>query len=160
MKTKLIILLNMVVLSVNTFSQTYELMTVFEDRNNGAHLSYWNEIESPNKTGSHIFSLWGSLKYGDSWLIAHEVEYLKKDAVEMLHFLEAVAEFSEKYKNKDKVVTTISGVKIKSMKHGPYKHTMVFDKENKVSCFFSAKQWANIRDKFVAFCLERNIDVK
>ncbi|MFV0539342.1 MAG: hypothetical protein ACK5M3_18540 [Dysgonomonas sp.] len=160
MKTRLIAFFSMVILSANTFSQTYELVKVFEDKSNQTHLSYWDEIENPNETVSRTFSLWGYQRYDESWIIAYEVEYFKGDAVEMLHFLEVVAEFSEKYKNKDKVVTTISGVKIKSIKHGPYKHTMVFDKENKVCCYFSAKQWANIRDKFVAFCLERNINVK
>lgn len=160
MKTKLIILLSMVILSANTFSQTYELVKVFEDKSNQTHLSYWDEIENPNETVSRTFSLWGYQRYDESWLIAYEVEYFKGDAMEMLRFLEAVAEFSEKYKDKDKVITTISGVKVKTIKQSPFKYTMVFDKENKVCCYFSAKQWGNIRDKFVAFCLEKNIDIK
>jgi hypothetical protein len=78
----------------------------------------------------------------------------------MLHFLEAVADFSDKYKDRDNVVTFISGVKIKSIKKGGFKYTMVFDHENKTCCFFTSKQWGNIRDKFIAFCLQKNIDIK
>ncbi len=161
MKTKLLILFSMVILSTNTFSQTYELESVFEDKKNETYLSYWDEIEKTSENSSQIFSLWGYQKYDESsWLVAYEVEYFKGDAVNMLHFLEAVAVFSDKYENKDKVVTFISGVKIKSIKQGSLKYTMAFDPENKVCCFFTSKQWGNIRDKFIAFCLEKNIDIR
>ncbi|MCD7931512.1 MAG: hypothetical protein LUH15_09215 [Tannerellaceae bacterium] len=136
MKTKSIVFFSMIILSINTFSQTYELVSVFEDKSNHTYLSYWDEIENLTDSTSHIFSLWGYQRYDESWIIGYEVEYFKADAINMLLFLEAVADFSDKYKNKDKIVTYISGVKIKTVKQGAIKYTIVFDSENKVCCFF------------------------
>lgn len=141
------------------FSQVYKLEPVFTDRVQMTYLSYWKQLEGPpGQEKTNTFSLWGYQLYHDSWDTgAYEVAYFKGDAGEMHHFLRAVDAFSEKYENEDKVTTTIAGVRVKTLNQMRFKYTLVFDKDNKVVCKFTRKQWKNILTRFESFCQANQI---
>jgi len=141
------------ILSANLFSQTYKLETVFTDKVSETYLSHWKVLESTNINQVDTFSLWGYQLYFDDWINgAYEVEYFKGNAKEIYKFLKQIIEFSEKYKEEDKVLTHISGVQVKTLKHLSFKFTLVYDKESKVICKFNQKQWTEILAKFVTYC--------
>jgi len=161
MKRKIIIAV-VCILSANIFSQTYKLKTVFTDKVSETYLSHWKVLESANNNDQvDTFSLWGYQLYFDDWVNgAYEVEYFKGNAREIYLFLNKIIEFSEKYKEDDKVLTHISGVQVKTLKWLGFKYTLVYDKECKVLCKFKQKQWAEILGKFVLYCENQKINYK
>ena len=160
MKRKILIAV-VCIISANLFSQTYKLETVFADKVSETYLSHWKVLESTNINQTDTFSLWGYQRYFDDWANgAYEVEYFKGDAKEIYVFLIKIVKFTEKYKEEDKVVTNISGVQVKTLKLFGFKYTFVFDKEHKVVCKFTLKQWTEILAKFVSYCENQKIDYK
>lgn len=148
-------------ISTNLFSQTYKLETVFSDKvlQTQTYLSHWKVLDNDSKVDT--FSLWGYHLYFDDWTAgAYEVEYFKGNAKEMFDFLTKIIEFTNKYKDEDKVLTYISGVQVRTMKQLGFKYTFVFDKERKVACLFNEKQWADMRIKFELYCNKSNINFK
>jgi len=142
----------------NLFSQIYKLETVFEEKATETYLSHWKLLENPNNSVVDTFGLWGYQLYHDSWITGpYEVEYFKGSAKEVFHFLKAINEFTDKYRNEDKVLTFISGVQVKTMKKLGFKYTLVYDTERKVVCKYNQKQWADILDKFVSYCSNQEI---
>lgn len=141
------------------FSQVYKQVTVFSDRSGENFLSYWKPLEGDtSRAGGPVFSLWGYQRYSDSWMSsAYEVEYFKGNAAAMRQFLQAVDAFSEKYEDEDKVVTFIAGVQVKTLNQKWLKYTLVFDRDNKVVCRFTRKQWKHILEAFDTFCKTNQI---
>lgn len=158
---KIILITLFGILSINLFSQTYKLETVFKDKITETYLSHWKVLESLDKVQGDTFSLWGYQLYFDDWVKgAYEVEYYKGNAKELYLFLNQVIKFSEKYGNEDKVVTYISGVKVKTLKQLGFRYTLVYDKECKVVCKYNQKQWNNILAKFLLYCENQKINYK
>jgi len=148
-------------ISANLFSQTYKLETVFTEKVSETYLSHWKVLESTNINQVDTFTLWGYQLYFDNWANgAYEVEYYKGNAKETYLFLNHIIGFTEKYKDEDEVVTSISGVRVKTLKLFWYKTTLVYEKENKVSCKFNLNQWTEIRSKFVSYCENQKINYK
>jgi hypothetical protein len=148
-------------ISANLFSQTYKLETVFTEKVSETYLSHWKVLDSTNINQVDTFSLWGYQLYFDNWANgAYEVEYYKGNAKETYLFLNHIIGFTEKYKDEDEVVTSISGVRVKTLKLFWYKTTLVYEKENKVSCKFNLNQWTEIRSKFVSYCDDQKINYK
>jgi len=148
-------------ISANLFSQTYKLETVFTEKVSETYLSHWKVLESTNINQVDTFTLWGYQLYFDNWANgAYEVEYYKGNAKETYLFLNRIIDFTEKYKEEDEVVTSISGVRVKTLKLFWYKTTLVYEKENKVSCKFNLNQWTEIRSKFVSYCDDQKINYK
>ena len=160
MKRKILIAV-VCILSANLFSQTYKLETIFTDKVSETYLSHWKVLESTNINQIDTFSLWGYQRYFDDWANgAYEVEYYKEDAKGIYSFLDQIVEFTKKYKDEDKVVTCISGVQVKTLKLLGFKYTFVFDKEKKVVCKFTLKQWTEVLAKFISYCENQKIDYK
>ena len=148
-------------ISANLFSQTYKLETVFTEKVSETYLSHWKVLDSTNINQVDTFTLWGYQLYFDNWANgAYEVEYYKGNAKETYLFLNHIIGFTEKYKDEDEVVTSISGVRVKTLKLFWYKTTLVYEKENKVSCKFNLNQWTEIRSKFVSYCDDQKINYK
>lgn len=146
-------------ISVYFFSQTYKLETVFSDKISETYLSHWNVLEESGPGKPELFSLWGYQRYYDNWANgAYEVEYFKGTAKETYQFLSQVVEFSRNYRDLDKVVTTISGVKVKTLRTLGYRFTLAFEKENKVACQFTLNQWNDFLTRFVVYCETREIN--
>lgn len=153
-KTVLTVLLVLSTLTLS--SQTFKLETVFSDKVTETYLSYWKVLDS--ESISSTFSLWGYHLYFDDWSKgAYEVEYFKGNAVEMHDFLVSVCDFTDKYRDEDKVVTYISGVKVKTIKSMGFKYTLVFDPEGKVPCMFNGKQWNDMLAEFESYCEKLNL---
>ena len=145
-------------ISANLFSQTYKLETVFTEKVSETYLSHWKVLDSTNINQVDTFTLWGYQLYFDNWANgAYEVEYYKGNAKETYLFLNHIIGFTEKYKDEDEVVTSISGVRVKTLKLFWYKTTLVYEKENKVFCKFNLNQWTEIRAKFVSYCENHKI---
>ncbi|SDC36297.1 hypothetical protein [Niabella drilacis] len=140
-------------------AQVYKLDPVFTDRNTLTYLSYWKLLDG--KTGKEktdTFSLWGYQLYHDDWSSgAYEVEYYKGNAAEMYQLLAAIVAFSGKYGNEDKVLTRIAGVQVKTLNQMKFRYTLVFDRENKVVCRFTQKQWKHILEAFETYCQTNRI---
>ena len=148
-------------ISANLFSQTYKLETVFTEKVSETYLSHWKVLESTNIYQVDTFTLWGYQLYFDNWANgAYEVEYYKGNAKETYLFLNHIIGFTEKYKDEDKVLTNISGVRVKTLKLIWLKYTLVYEKENKVFCKFNLNQWTEIRAKFVSYCENQKINYK
>ncbi|MBZ4190700.1 hypothetical protein [Niabella beijingensis] len=141
------------------FSQVYKLETVFSERGQTTFLSYWKQLDKESlKERKDTFSLWGYQLYHDSWASgAYEVEYFKGSAAAMYQLLREIDAFSEKYGNEDKVLTRIEGVQVKTLRQMGFRYTLVFDRENKVVCKFTQKQWKNILTDFETFCKTNGI---
>jgi len=149
------------IISTNLFSQTYKLETIFSDKVTETYLSHWKVIEPLNDVSISTFSLWGYQLYFDDWTKGvYEVEYFKGNANETFRFLTEINQFSEKYKNEDKILTHILGVQVKTVKQLGFKYTLVYDKENKVICMFTQKQWLAMLTELVSYCDKMNIDYK
>lgn len=158
---KIILIAIVCIVSANLFSQTYKLETVFLDEISNTYLSHWKVLESSNNNQADTFSLWGYQLYFDDWVNgAYEVGYFKGNAKEMYTLLTQINEFTEKYKNEDKVLTYILGVQVKTLKQFGFKYTLVYDKERKVVCKFTQKQWTGILDKFVLYCDNQKINYR
>ena len=161
MMNRKILIAAVCMISANLFSQTYKLETVFSDKPSETYLSHWNVLESTDIHPVDTFSLWGYQRYFDDWANgAYEVEYYKGSAMETYNFLNQIIGFTEKYKEEDKVLTTISGVRVKTLKLLWIKATLVYDSENKVVCQFNQKQWTDILAKFVSYCENHKINYK
>lgn len=143
--------------SISLFSQVYKLESIFEDKAKYTTLSYWNMLDDSQASKVDTFSLWGYKSYTGSELYGYEVEYFKGDSKQMFNFLTKVAGFADKYKNEDKIQTCILGVKVRTMKQMLFKYTFVYDDKGRDCCLCTANQWANMLDKFVAFCERKNI---
>ena len=142
--------------SVNLFSQTYKLETVFSDSEN--YLSNWKVIEGTPTFKSTQFSLWGYQQYYDDAIDGvYEVEYFKGDVDETYAFLMGIVEFTKKHKNEDNMLTYISDVKVKTMNKMGIKYTLVFDKEGKVACAYNENRWIKMFNKFKSYCEEQEI---
>lgn len=149
------------IVSANLFSQTYKLETVFGNKYPETYLSHWKVLESTVINQADTFSLWGYHSYSDSSANeTYEVEYHKGDAKETYLFLSQIIEFTEKYREEDKVVTHISGLKVKTLKQLGVKYTLIFDKESKLVCLYNLKQWTGILAKFVSYCDNQKINYK
>jgi hypothetical protein len=149
------------IISANLFSQTYKLETVLTDKVTETYLSHWKVLENKNVNQIDTFSLWGYQRYFDDWANgAYEVEYYKGNAKETYTFLNHIIQFTEEYKEEDKVLTHISGVQVKTLKELSFKYTLVYDKENKVICKFNLKQWTEMLAKFVSYCENQQINYK
>jgi hypothetical protein len=158
---RIILIAVICIISTNLFSQAYKLETIFSDKVTETYLSHWKVIESTKDKNIDTFSLWGYQLYFDDWTKgAYEVEYFKGNAKEIFKFLTEINQFSEKYKNEDKILTHILGVQVKTMKQLGFKYTLVYDKENKVVCMFKQKHWLEMLTQFVSYCDEMNIDYK
>ena len=161
MMNRKILIAAVCMISANLFSQTYKLETVFSDKPSETYLSHWNVLESTDIHPVDTFSLYGYQRYFDDWANgAYEVEYYKGSAMETYNFLNQIIGFTEKYKEEDKVLTTISGVRVKTLKLLWIKATLVYDRENKVVCQFNQKQWTEILAKFVSYCENHKINYK
>lgn len=158
---KIILIVLLGIISASLFSQTYKLETVFKDKATETYLSHWKVLENLNNILVDTFSLWGYQLYFDDLANgAYEVEYYKGNAKQLYQFLNQIIKFSEKYKEEDKVLTFISGVKVRTLKQLSFKYTLVYDKECKVVCKFKQKQWTEILDKFVSYCEKQKINYK
>lgn len=99
--------------------------------------------------------------YFDNWANGtYEVEYFKGNAFETYNFLTEINLFSEKYQNEDKVLTYISGVKVKTLKALGFKFILVYDKEGKVPCAYKPKHWADILSSFIDYYEKNKINYK
>jgi hypothetical protein len=146
-------------ISTNLFSQTYKLESVFKDKISETYLSHWKVLESTTINQVDTFSLWGYQRYFDDWVNGvYEVEYYKGNAKEIYLFLNQIIAFSEKYKEMDKVITHICGVQVKTLKQFGFYYILVNDKERKVICRFTQKQWTEILAKFVSYCESQKIN--
>lgn len=158
---RIILIAAVCIISTNLFSQTYKLETIFSDKVSETYLSHWKVIESTEEKNINTFSLWGYQLYFDDWAKgAYETKYFKGNAKETFRFLTEINQFSEEYKNEDKVVTHIQGVQVRTMKQLGFKYTLVYDKENKVVCMFNQKQWQEMLNQFISYCDEMRIDYK
>ncbi|MFB9055861.1 hypothetical protein ACFFU9_03815 [Mariniflexile ostreae] len=158
---KTILTMAMGMISMLSFSQTYQLETIFSDKSTETYLSYWKVLESSHDVEMDSFSLWGHQLFFDDWANgAYEVEYFKGNSKETFKFLSAINQFTEKYKNTDKVVTQISGVRVKTIKQLGFKYTLVYNKDNQVVCKFKEKHWLEMLSKFILFCEKSNIIYK
>ena len=156
---KIILITIICFISTNIFSQTYKLETVFSDKISETYLSHWKALDNDSKIDT--FSLWGYQLYYDDWSRGcYEVEYFKGNAREMFNFLTKILEFTEKYKEEDKVVTHILGIQVKTIKQLGFKYTLVYEKEHKVTCMFNQKQWTDMLVKFESYCNNLNINFK
>lgn len=156
---RIILIATICIISTNLFSQTYKLETVFSDKVTETYLSYWKVLESAYDFEVDTFSLWGYQLYYDNWAGgAYEIEYYKGNAKEVFKFLTDVIEFTEKYKNEDKVLTRIFGVQVKTINQLRFKYTLVYDKERKVVCKFNQKQWTDMLTQFVSYCEKLKIN--
>lgn len=146
------------IISVNIFSQTYKLEAVFTDKFTETYLSHWKILESTNINQIDTFSLWGYQRYFDDFVNgAYEVEYYKGNAKETYNFLNQIIEFTEKYKEEDKIITQIAGVQVKTLKELSFRYTLIYDSEKKVVCKFNLKQLKEILAKFVSYCENQKI---
>jgi len=146
------------IISANVFSQTYKLENVFSDKISNTYLSYWKILENTNDARIDTFSLWGYQLYFDNLVDgAYEVEYFKGSAKEIHIFLTQILAFTEKYRNEDEVLTYILGIPVKTLNKLGFKYTIVYDKERKVICKFTQKQWIDIDNKFVSYCENQKI---
>lgn len=137
-------------------AQTYKLEEIFSENTTETYMSHYRLVEGddPDET----FALWGYQRYYDDWDSgAYEVEYFKGTAREFYGFITAVADFADKYKAEDQVLTHISGVKVKTVSKALARKTLVFDTEQKVACVYNHRQWAKIRDRFVRYAEKHNI---
>ena len=158
---KIILITLFGIISSNLFSQTYKLETVFTDKATETYLSHWKVLESLDKIQVDTFSLWGYQLYFDDWVKGvYEVEFYKGNAKELYLFLNQVIAFDEKYNDEDKVLTYISGVKVRTLKQLGFRYTLVYDKECKVACKFTPKQWKEILAKFILYCENQKINYK
>ncbi len=156
---RIILIAIICVISSKLFSQTYKLETIFSDKASETYLSHWKVLESTNTIAVDTFSLWGYHLYFDNWANGcYELEYFKGNAKEVYTFLKGIVDFSEKYKNEDKVLTHISGIQVKTLKQLGFKYTLVYDKERRVTCMFNQKQWTNMLVQFVSYCESRKIN--
>lgn len=144
---KLLLLLVTCLFCGSMFSQVYKLEKVYSFYNY-LNLSHWKPLENTSGENVATFSLWGIQKIAEYSYI--EIEYFKGNADETYTFLKYVADFSLKYKKQEDVVTSFSGVRLKTQKH--LEKTLIFDKENKFYYELSSKEWANILKKFTAYC--------
>lgn len=155
---KALLIVVVCIISANLFSQTYKLETVFSDKISNTYLSYWKILENTNDARIDTFSLWGYQLYFDNWVDgAYEVEYFKGSAKEMHIFLTQIVAFTEKYNNEDGVLTYILGIQVKTVNKLGFKYTIVYDKERKVICKFTKKQWIEMNTKFVSYCENQKI---
>lgn len=160
MKRKILVVI-ICIISANLFSKTYKLETVFTDKYTQTYLSHWKVLESTNINKIDTFSLWGYQRYFDDWANgAYEVEYYKGNAKETYIFLNQIIEFTKKYKEEDKILTHISGVKVKTLKDLSFRYTLVYNNENKVVCKFNLKQLTEIMAKFIFYCENQKITYK
>jgi hypothetical protein len=161
-KTILIVILG--IISMNLFSQTYKLETVFFDNLlDKTFLSHWKPLENERnlEVDADTFSLWGYQNYFDSRDNgSYEVEYFKGNAKEVYQFLTQIVQFSEKYKDEDNILTYISNVQVKITTYFGYRNTLVYDKEHKVACMFRLKRWTEILATYVSYCENLNINYK
>ena len=149
------------VIQINLFSQVYKLESVFSDKLAETYLSHWLPLDNINENHTDTFSLWGYQLYFDDWVDgAYEVEYFKGNTFETYNFLAEINLFSEKYQNEDKVLTYISGVKVKTFKALGFKFILVYDKEGKVPCSYKPKQWSDILSSFIDYCEKNKINYK
>lgn len=143
----------------SVFSQTYKLETVYTGFFTETYLSYWKVIDSNEQTDT--FSLWGYQHYIDDFEKGvYEVEYYKGNAKETYLFLNQILDFTNKYEEADKVFTYISGIQVKTRHEIGFKFTSVYDKECKVSCSFTLKQWNEILSTFISYCENNDINYK
>jgi len=156
---KIILIAIICFISTHLFSQTYKLETVFSDKISETYLSHWKALDVPCKADT--FSLWGyQLYFDDCTKGAYEVDYFKGSAKETYRFLTGILDFTEKYKEVDKVVTHIKGVQVRTLKQLGFSYTLVFEKDNKVVCMFNQKQWNAILAKFEYYCTNLEINYK
>lgn len=149
------------IISVSLFAQTYKLAAVYKDKTSETYLSHWKVIENRNTSAADTFSLWGYQRYYDDWVNgAYEVEYFKGSAKDVYSFLNQVIAFTEKYREEDKVMTNISGVRVKTLVQLGFKLTLVYDKKCKVPCMFKLNQWSDMLSKFTAYCADNGINYK
>ena len=155
---KIINLIVICVISINAFSQTYKMETVFTDFSK-TYLSCWTLLEDSNNSNVNIFSLWGDQEY-DLGSATYEVEYFNGEAKEVFEFLKNINEFNVKYQNENSILTFIKGVKVKTFSKTGIKYTIVYDKEQKVFCRLNQRQWVKILDQFISYCETQGINYK
>lgn len=157
---KIVLIAVACIISTNIFAQVYKLETIFTDKITETYLSHWKVLDNTNEE-IDTFSLWGYQLYFDDWVKGvYEVEYYKGNANEIYLFLNHIVEFTNKYKDEDKVLTYISGVQVKTLKQKNFRYTLVYDRERKVICKFNLKQWTDMLTKFVSYCENQQINYK
>lgn len=155
MKRLLFIVFSVCFLSLSAQGQIYKLDNVYEMGYEGI-LSYMRVIEG-DAPDEHTFILWGYQYHGESYNTAYEVEYYRGGAKETHDFLSSALAFTRKYKDTDRVLSYISGVKVRTAKEMKFRYTFVFDKEGKVCCRLTEKYLAQMFDSFTRFCTENGI---
>ena len=108
-------------------------------------------------SGEHTFMLWGYQYYDDSSNTPYETEYFRSGPKEMHTFLSSVLRFTAKHKDTDRILSYISGVKVKTIKTMGLRYTLVFEREGKVCCRLTEKQLVQMLDSFARFCTENGI---
>lgn len=147
------------IISTNLFSQTFKLESVFS--NTEIYLSHWKVLEGNPDFKTEIFSLWGYQQYYDDAVNgAYEVEYFKGNPNDTYNFLNKLLQFTEKYKKEDNVLTSIFGVKVKTLNKIVARRTLVFARDGKVAYNFNENQFKKMLSEFVSFCEKQNIDYK
>ena len=158
---KIILITAICLIATNLFSQTYKQETIFSDKVTETYLSHWKVLETTSNIEDEIFSLWGYHFYSDDASTGtYEIEYFKGSGKEMFEFLTYIIQFTEKYKDEDKILTHILGVQVKTLKQLGFKYTLVYDKENKVVCKFNLKQWSEFQSHFISYCEKLSIDYR
>jgi len=136
-------------------AQVYKMDNVYE-MGYESILSYMRVIEGEG-SGEHTFLLWGHQYYGEDANTAYEADYYRAGAVEMYTFLRSALDFTVKYRETDRVLTYISGVKLRTIKTMGFRYTLIFDKEGKVCCRMTEKYLEQMLASFVRFCTENGI---
>lgn len=139
----------------NLFSQTYEKTNLLNKHVTFSHLRL---LEDKQTSDGDIFEIRGQKTYlDDEKSSSYQVSYFKGDAKEMCTFLSSLVELSEYVDTKDGVVAYINGVRVESFSTLGVHSLRVFDREEKVYCYYTVKQWSKIFDTFTAYCDENKI---
>lgn len=139
----------------NMFAQTYEKTNLLNKQVTFSHLRL---LDDAQPSGGDIFEIRGKETYlDDEKSSSYQVSYFKGDAQETYAFLSSLVELAEYVDTKDGVVAYINGVRVESCNALIGHSFRVFDKEERVYCYYTVRQWSKVFDTFATYCDENKI---